>query len=208
MEAGGRHVVNHDEAELANLSQSVAATKAVAAGISGECPGILTGAPPHGESFVFGLIGPEAGAPPNPRAIGEQSRQSRQRGELELELSLALDDSQTQSDREATEALIRALTPLKWSNPKITFLLRLSIAAAREQLDFPAPPVCADMKAWVASGYATLSPTSKEIASRSEQLLKRVFELLALSEQTHIQPFPKILAPYEDASDRALARRT
>jgi hypothetical protein len=200
-------IVNHDEAELANLPQSVAATKAVATRISGECPGILTGAPPHGESFVFGLIGPEAGASPSPRAIGEQSRQSRQRGDLELELAFALNDPQTQSDREATEVLIRALTPLKWSNPKITFLLRLSIAAGQEQLDFPAPPVCADMKAWVASGYATLSPTSKEIASRAEQLLKRALELLALSEQAHIQPLPKVLAPYENASDRALARR-
>ena len=197
-----------EEAEMADLSQETAAREAVAAGISGECPGVLTNAPPHEEVSGFGLIGPASRAAPSARAEGERRRQSQQLGDLKLELSLAVAGSRTQASREATLTLIGALTPLKWSNRKITFLLHLMVEDVQEELDLPAPPVCADMKAWVASGYKVLSPTSKGLAGRSEALLKRSFELVALVTQVHIQPFPKDLAPYENATDRALARHT
>ena len=193
-----------EETELADVPQSVAEMQGVAARVSDECAGVLTNAPPHEETL--GLVGPASQTRPSARAEGERSRQSRQLGDLKFELSLALDDPQTQPDREATEALLRALKALSWSNPKITLLLQLTVAAAQAGLELPAPAVCADMKAWVASGYETLSPASKEIASRSEALVKPTLELIALYEQAHIQPFPKILAPYENAPDRTLAR--
>jgi hypothetical protein len=204
---------SYEETELSNLPQEVEAREAAAARISGECPGILANAPPHEEVFGFGLVGPGpvgpvSQAPLSARAEGERHRQSRQLGDLKLELSFALDDSRTQPDREAVGALIRALTPLKWSNPKITFLVQVIAATAKEELEIPAPPVCEDMKSWVASGYKTLTPISREIQSRSEALLKRSFEIIALAEKAPIQTFPKILAPYENASDRTLARHT
>jgi hypothetical protein len=197
-----------EEAEMAGLSQETAAREATVAGIAGECPGVLTNSPPHEEVLGFGLIGPASQARPSPRAEGERRRQSRQLGDLKLELSLALAGSRTQASREAALALIHALMPLKWSDGKITFLLHLTVEEVQEELDLPAPPVCADMKAWVASGYKALSPASKELASQSETLLKRTFELVALVTQVPIQPFPKNLAPYENAADRALARHT
>ncbi len=196
------------ERELSNLPQEIEAREAVAARISGECLGVLANAPPHEEVSRFGLVGPGPAGPSRARAGGERSRQSRQQFDLKLELSLALEDSRTQPDREAAVALIRALTPLKWSNPKITFLVQVIAAVAKEELEIPAPPVCEDIKAWVASGYKMLTTISRAIQSRSEALLKRSFEIIALAEQTHIQTIPKILAPYENASDRALARHT
>lgn len=197
-----------EEAEMADLPQEIAAREALAAGIAGECSGILTNAPPHEEVFGFGLIGPTSRAAPSARASGERRRQSRQLGELKLELSLALADSRTRAGREAALALIRALTPLKWSNREITLFLHLTVEDVQEELDIPAPPACADMKAWVASAYKALSPASKELVSRNETLLKRAFELLGLVTQIHIQPFPKNLVPYENAADRALARHS
>ncbi len=194
-----------EETELSNLTQDTAAREAMSAQISSECSGILTNAPPHEEVFGFGLVGPQQQARPSARAEGERRRQSRQLGELKLELSFALADSQTQLDREATVALIHALTPLKWSNPKITFLLHLTVEVINQALDVPTPPVCADMKSWVASGYTTLAPISREVASRSEGLLKQSFEAIAIG-QTGVQPFPENLAPYENAADRTLAR--
>lgn len=195
-----------EEAEIAGLSQETAAREAAAAAIAGECPGVLANAPPHEEVSGFGLVGPASQARASPRAEGERRRQSRQLGDLKLELSLALAGSRTQASREAALALIHALTPLQWSNGKITLLLHLTVEEIQEELDIPAPSVCADMKAWVASGYRALSPASKELASRSETLLKRTFELVALVTEVHIQPFPENLAPYENAADRALAR--
>ncbi len=200
--------VSFEETELANLPQEIALREAVAAGISGECAGILTNAPPHEEVLGFGLVGSGSHPAPSPRAEGERHRQSRQLGELKLELSLALADQRTQPDREADQAFIHALTPLKWSNPEITLLIHLIVEGAQEELDFPAPAVCADMKTWVTSGYRTLSPASKELASRSEAILKRTFELIALIPQTDIKASPNIFARYEDAADRALARRS
>ncbi len=202
---------SYEETELSNLPQEIAAREALAARISGECPSILTNAPPH-EEVGFGLIGPrpvgpESQAPPSARAEGERRRQSRQLSDLKLELAFALEDSPTQPDREAAAALIRALAPLKWSNPKITLLVQMIAAADKEGLEIRALPVCEDLKAWVASGYRTLTPSSREIRSRSEALLKRTFEIIALAEQTP-HTFPKVLASNENASDRALARRT
>jgi hypothetical protein len=197
-----------EEAEVAGLSQETAAREAVAAGIAGECPGILSNAPAREEVFGFGLTAPASRAALSPRAEGERSRQSRQLGDLKLELSLVLAGSRTQAGREAALALIHALTPLKWSNRRITLFLHLTVEDVQEELDIPAPPVCADMKAWVASGYKALSSASKEVQGRSETLLKRSFELLALVIQGATQPFPKNLAPYENAADRALARHS
>jgi hypothetical protein len=196
-----------EETEVADLPQETAAREAAAAGISGECTGILTNAPPHEEVVGFGLTGP-ARAGLSPRAEGERRRQSRQLGDLKLELSLALADSRTQAGREAALALVHTLTPLKWSNPKITLLLHLTVEDVQEELDIPAPSVCADMKAWVASAYKALSPASKELASRSETVLKRAFELLALVTQGATQLFPKNLVPYENVADSALARHS
>jgi hypothetical protein len=202
-----------DATELADLPQDIAAREAVAARISAECPGILANAPPHEEVLGFGLVGPVAIRPepqtrPSARAEGERHRQARQLSELKTELSLTLTETRTQPDREAAGAFIQALTPLRWGNPEITLLVQVIVAVAKEELELPTPPVCDDMKAWVASGYKTLTPASKEIANRTEALLKRTFEILALSEQFQISTFPKILASYENASDRGLARHT
>lgn len=192
-----------DETQLANLPQSTASIETLAAQISGECPGVLTGAPPA--EHVFGPVGP--GAPQtSARTEGERNRESRQRDNLKLELLIALDDSFTQSNRDATIALISALSPLKWSAPIVGLSLHLTLEVVQEELNDTTPAPCADMHFWVASGYRTLSPGSKESAKRIEPLFRRVFEILALSLGGHVKPFPQILGPYESAADRALAR--
>ncbi len=202
---------HYEETELSNLPQEIAAREAAAARISSECPGILTNAPPHEEALGIRLVGsgrqgPESQGPPRARVEGERHRQSRQLGALTLELSFALDYSRTQSDREAAATLVGALTPLRWSTPKITFLVQTIATIAKEELELPPPDVCEDMKSWVLSSYKTLTPISRELESRSEALLKRSFEIIAFAVQTPIQSFAKILAPYEDASDEVLAR--
>jgi hypothetical protein len=192
-----------EETELANLPQSLAATEAASAQISGECPGSLTNAPPAEQKLGLGL---ESVTQPSARAEGERRRQSRQRSDLQVELSLALTNSRTEPDHEAAETLLRALTPLKWSNPSVTFLVHVTVEDIQGELEIPTPAVCTDMKTWVASGYKTLSPASKDIARRTEALLKLVFELVAVSQQTPIHSFLKYLAPYENAADKALAQ--
>lgn len=192
-----------DEAELRNLPQSNAAMEATAARISGECPGVLAGAPPAEQELDFTSL--RAQTPVSPRTEGERRRQSTQREDLQLELSTAL-EADSQPDREATEALISALTPLRWSRSTMTVLVHVTLVGAKAELELPVPSVCADMNEWVASGFKTLSPASKNIASYNEAPLKDAFELIAIAGQGHLKSLTEFLAPL-DASDRALARR-
>jgi hypothetical protein len=202
-----------EEAELANQAQEIAAREAAAARVSGECPGILANAPARGEAFGLGIVGqgqagPESRTRPSARAEGERRRQSRQVSELKAELSFALTVPLTPAGRQASAALVRTFTSLRWSNPYVTLLVHAIAAIDAQALEIPAPPVCADMTSWVTSGYKTLTPTTKSIASDTEALLKRSFEVIALGERVHAKTSTNFLAPYENASDRALARHT
>jgi hypothetical protein len=194
-----------EEAELRNLPQSNAAMEATAARISGECPGVLAGAPPAEQELDSTSL--RAQTPVSPRAEGERHRQSTQREDLQFELSTALELASSQPDREATEALISALTPLRWSSSTMTVLIHVMLVGTKAELELPVPSVCADMNGWVASGFKTLSPASKNIASYNEALLKDAFELIAVAGQVHLKSLTEFLAPLESASDRALARR-
>jgi hypothetical protein len=159
--------LSFEEVELADLPKSVAATEETAARISGECPGVLTGAPPaEREPGVGGVVGLEPKTQPGARAMGERTRQSRQREDLQLELSLSLAAARMQPNREAVGALLTALTPLQWSNPKITPLLHLTLTNAQEELDISVPAVCEDMKTWVASGYKTIGRGNTAVGGR------------------------------------------
>jgi hypothetical protein len=194
-----------EEAELRNLPQSNAAMEATAARISGECPGVLASAPAAEQELDLSSV--QAQTPASPRAEGERRRQSTQREDLKSELASALEDARSQPNREATEALISALTPLRWSSPTMTVLVHVTLASAKTELEIPVPSVCADMSEWVASGFKTLSAVSKDIASYNETLLTDAFELIGIAGQLHLKSFTEILAPLENASDRALARR-
>jgi hypothetical protein len=198
--------VSLQETEVRNLAQSKAAIEATAARVAGECPSILTGAPPAEREL--GLISSGSRKPISPRAKGEEHRESRQRSDLKLELLLTLTDAQAEANREALAALNRALAPLKWSNPLITVLFHLVTTITQTELEFPVPNVCVDIDAWVSSGYTTLNTTSKEIKRRVGALTKDLFEVIAIASQSHLKPLAELLAPYEDASDRALARHS
>jgi hypothetical protein len=195
----------YEEAELRNLPQSNAAIEATTARISGECPGVLAGAPPAEQELD--LTGLQPQTPVSPRAEGERRRQSTQREDLQFELATALEDAHSQPNREATEALISALRPLRWSSPATTVFVHLTVAIVEAELELPVPNVCADMSEWVASGYKTLSPVSKDIARHTEALLEDSFELIAIAAHYHLKSFPGALFPHENAADRALAKR-
>ena len=198
--------VSLQETEVRNLAQSKAAIEATAARVAGECPGVLAGAPPAEPEL--GLISSTSQKSVNPRAVGEEHRESSQRSDLKTELLLTLGDAQREADREAAAAYTRALEPLKWSNPLITVLFHLASTISQTELELPVPNVCADISAWVSSGYKTLNATSKEISHRVGALTKDVIEVIAIGSQEHLKSLPQLLAPYEDASDRALARHS
>lgn len=194
------------EAQLANLAQSSAAMEATASRIADECPGVLTGAPPPEEkigSFKLGTLVRQSG-----RVIGEHQRESSQRSELQLELTIALSDSQIGPDRAAAEAFSSAVKPLRWSSPIITALVQIIASESQGELGVPTPNVCADMSSWVSSGYKTLSAGSKAFGAQTAALVKQAFELFALALSGALPSSPNFLSKYENAPDRALAHHT
>jgi hypothetical protein len=179
------------QAVVANLPASTAAFEGLAARIGGECPGVLAGAP--------GTALPSFGADrESARERGEHARERDQWSELDAELSLALDSALSQPDQQAVSAFASAVGPLRWSNPAIAQAVQLELAQFEELLAVT-PDVCADMRAWVASGYRTLSAGTREFRARREAADRR---------DVHEQPVIFLLAPYESAADKALLHRT
>jgi hypothetical protein len=164
---------------------------AAAAQIARECRGVLSGMPQPSEKLF---------PAPTPRAKGENARLAHQQQTIEEELAAAIATPADRLYRPAEEAYAAEVRQLSWSDPTIASLLQAATVARLEDISTPAPPFCADARAWAQSGYRALSAASREFeASRAAR------EASALQEE---RPLGTLLKPYEDASDRALVRKT
>ena len=171
------------------------AKSAAARQIARECPGVVSGMPQEPSRFP---------APP-PRVRGESARLTQQKQTIKGELGAALAQPGERSDRPAEEAYAAEVRPLSWSNPAIASAL--GAKAMREGVSAPAPPFCADARAWAQSGYRALSATSRKFEA-SEAARRRNSELKAERYLGTLLKLSTLLKPYENASDRALIRKT
>ena len=89
---------------------------------------------------------------------------------------------------------------LSWSNPTIASLLQAATTAKLENVSTPAPSFCADARAWAQNGYRALSAASREF--EASQAARRSSDL------EEGRSLETLLKPYENASDRALIRKT
>jgi hypothetical protein len=181
-----------EQAVAANLPATRAATEAFAQQVGAECVGALAGAPSERSPSL------------SAREFGEHRRESEQLGDLEDELGFALGSLELQPDRQATLALVSAVTPLSWSSPTLTRLVHMHVAEfveQQEQLVRGAPAVCADIKAWVSSGYETLSAGTKEFKRQQEGPT-------TVRPAVPRQSIARLLAPYEGPEERAIVRQT
>lgn len=191
-------VYSYEQETLANLSASVASAEGLSATLGGECPGVLAGAPP-------GLFGPsgflEGKGGPQPqqtaRQQGEASRRQRQLNVLENELSSSLSLAFEQPDRGAALTLANTVAGLSWSDPKLTQLARQATSERAQAVTMAPPAVCADLRAWVASGYKTLSPGTKQSANA-----------LRSDDGILLAKLQGLLVPYEGPSEKAILAQT
>jgi hypothetical protein len=171
----------------ANIPGSEAAAGGIAARLESECPGVLANAP---SSPTLSST-----SPPSPAAI----HQFEQLATLNLELFYALTRTALAPDDAAVTTLVQALRPLKWTSTRLTHQVRAQRRELEGELSITIPDVCADMKAWVASGYRALSPGSAEFVGQIK------------AESTSSDPEGAIeaaLARKEDHAEKALAART
>jgi hypothetical protein len=195
----------YEQALLASAPASRAATEGLASGLGGECPGVLAGALQETPSTLLESPLHSESPPQSPRQMGESNRERRQLSDLQSELGLALEQAPIEADRQATLAYARAVGPLRWSNSYLTELARIGAATLERQLQSAPPDVCADMKAWVASGYQTLSTVTKALIREQETVdrpLLRVLRERIAGPAGLVDP----LLPYEGSREKALAR--
>jgi hypothetical protein len=178
---------------LASLPARIAAYEAAAARIGSECPGVLAGEPPEGPP------GPQQERQ-TPRQEGEATRRRVQRESLTRELEVAIAPPITAADKEAEAAFVAASRPLRWSDPAINKGVQNYLALVESlPTPKPAPNVCADMRAWVASGYRSLSP-----ATRALQAAQEAEPPPPLPRGPIVAPSAIVLRPFEGAAEKQL----
>jgi hypothetical protein len=179
---------------MAVLPQAAAARgaeSAVAAQIARECPGVVSGMPEEQSLERFS-------APP--RVRGEDIRLSHQKETIEGELDAEVYKPGESLYRPAEEAYAAEVRRLSWSDPAITSALQAATTARLEAVSTPAPPFCADARAWAQSGYRALSAASREFEASREARRN--------SERAQERSVGTLLKPYENALDRALIHKT
>jgi hypothetical protein len=177
------------------LSHEAAAARgaesAAAAQIARECPGVVSGIPQPSPKLFLERT---------PRAKGESARLTKQQQTIEEELATAIARPGNSLYRPAEEAYAAEVRQLSWSNPTIASVLQAATTAKLENVSTPAPSFCADARAWAQSGYRALSAASREF--EASQAARRRSDL------EEGRSLETLLKPYENASDRALIRKT
>ena len=181
-----------DKALLASAAADRAAESAIVEGLVRECRDVLTGAPEQ----EFG--GPRK-APLTPRARGERERGERELSTIQQQLYTAVREA-THGPREAaTDAFVAAVTPLRWSDPRVAASVRARTTALEEHVGITVASVCADLKAWAASAFRSLPADSRSFQAHEEERHQRGASGPSVSE---------LLRRFEGPHERAILRRT
>ncbi len=159
--------------------------------VKADCPNVLSGAPP--------------------RIKDEPTNESD--FQISLEVTFATLGVAEDVEHHVLARYAATVQRLRWSNRRLTKLLR---SLAREQAvesTIPSPNLCSDLRFWVASGYTAVSPGSKEFQRR----LTAVSSITVIEHEPH-EPATNLLNPsaivayrlkrYESRADRRLDEKT
>lgn len=130
-----------------------------------------------------------------PRAAAE-SPQNPDSTELSNEIIGAMVTSVYHTDMPAGERFIRSAGALHWSNHRLTSTIHSYVGKLKVLNSLATPNVCADVRAWVASGYQTLPQSTVR------------FDQQFIPNWVAIGELPLgLLAPSERAAQRAIVKR-
>jgi hypothetical protein len=128
--------------------------------------------------------------------VAANSPQNPDSTELSNEIIGAMVLAAFHTDVPAGENFIRAAGGLRWSNHALTSTVQSYVGNLRVLNKLAAPNVCADVRAWVASGYRTLPASTVR------------FDQEFMPNWVAIGELPARLGPYERPSEKAVLRRT
>ncbi len=163
-------------AELKDFPAALAAIEALGTRLHAECPGVLANAPK-----------PARGATPNSTEV-----------EIGKEESDAAFGVAEHTEYRRSRGFARAVARLRWSNRALTRLVHLHAAEEVAKAEVPPPELCADMRAWVSSGYQTVSAATESYLRRESALSKT---------EGAEEVIMRRLARYENRADRRIARQ-
>lgn len=150
------------------IGSSEASIRSLLRGVRDECPGAAPGSPEGQDSEQIG-------------------------DELQGAMTIAAFHLIPRS----VAAFVRAVAPLRWSNAQLTRTVSSYARKLRTLSSLKTPQVCADVRSWTATGFATLpaSTTSFDLAFDSVNVA--VGEVPA-----------ELLAPYERPAERSTLHST
>ena len=148
---------------------------------------------PQGEAAIAGVVRQVRGECPKAAAESPQDTDSEQ---LSNEVIGAIVTSVVKDGLGAARSFVRSVAPLHWSNRGLNRTIHAYAAKVKVLTTLSAPHLCADVKAWAASGFKTLPASTVAFDKRFVPAWVGAGEL------------PESLKPYEPAADRPLVRQT
>lgn len=124
--------------------------------------------------------------------VGEGSPQNEPAQKLSYEVAGALWAVGYHVDAKIVARFSRAVSRLRWSDPRITRSLHRYVKGLKEMVALHVPDLCGDVSAWKATGFATIP--------QSTLSYDRHVEAIQVKEIPH-----QLLRPYLTSADRALA---
>jgi hypothetical protein len=126
--------------------------------------------------------------------VGAGSPQSNEEQKLSAEVAGALWATGYHTDAKIVQAFVKAVSPLRWSNPAITRSARKFTSGLTAMTRLPVPDLCGDVRSWAAGGF-------NAVPASTEQYVRRV-------EAIEVKEIPRgLLAPYVQPADRGLRAR-
>lgn len=157
--------------------------------VRAECPGALRGAPvnagPDGSSGGF-----------------------TDQGMIALQGLEGLAIAQRSVDAAAVERFASTLRRLRWHDQRLTALVHTFSEIEMEQVKMHTPDLCAEIKAWAATGYRTLPQETPEPEAKHRPVLRR--ELAALGCSSFGSPEHAVVAAlrrYQRAGEQPTTRQ-
>jgi hypothetical protein len=123
--------------------------------------------------------------------VGAGSPQNDAEQKLSYEVAGALWATAYRKDSKFAQTFIKAVSPLRWSNPAIGRRAHKFINGLREMTSLQVPDLCGDVRSWTASGYQTIPSSTLQFDQHVESIEVEV-------------PSPRILAAYVQPADRGL----
>jgi hypothetical protein len=123
--------------------------------------------------------------------VGAGSPQSEAEQNLSYEVAGALWATGYHTDSRFAQEFIKAVSPLRWSDPAIGRVAHKFIKGLREMTSLQVPNLCADVRSWTASGYQTIPTSTLKFDRHVEAIEVEV-------------PSPRILSAYIQPADRGL----